>query len=76
MHVHPGPSSHALPPNRLLCVNRVAYIIVEQLSLRYHIKPEDRIARHIHVNLVHGILSMLDQLDHQGGRYGCCERHQ
>jgi hypothetical protein len=68
--LRPKPSSHSLPPNRLIRVNEVASIIVRSMGQRYHVKPEDRIGRHIHINLVHGMLGMLDELDHQSGRYG------
>jgi hypothetical protein len=56
---------------RILNVNRAAFAIVEHLSHRYHFKKEDRIGRHIHINLVHGILGILEELDRQENR-----RHQ
>lgn len=49
--------------SRLQQVHLVTSTIVLRLSRRYHVKADDRIGRHIHINIAHAILSMMDQLD-------------
>lgn len=61
--LRPRPSSHFRDLNRIARVNQVVSVIVERLSQRFHFKKEDRIGRHIHIDLVHGILGMLDELE-------------